>query len=135
MLLYLYSFVFFLIFVEYISSMIFMVDVDFSLSCYFRDVDSVVVLIFLSLNVSFQIFLCFVNILVMSMLENRFFNNVEVKFVVQLLEIVFILNFLMVVNGKYYIGKVKEKNVVEKEYEKVKKENKSIGFVSFIELE
>lgn len=135
MLLYLYSFVFFLIFVEYISSMIFMVDVDFSLSCYFRDVDSVVVLIFLSLNVSFQIFLCFVNLLVMSMLENRFFNNVEVKFVVQLLEIVFILNFLMVVNGKYYIGKVKEKNVVEKEYEKVKKENKSIGFVSFIELE
>lgn len=135
MLLYLYSFVFFLIFVEYISSMIFMVDVDFSLSCYFRDVDSVVVLIFLSLNVSFQIFLCFVSILVMSMLENRFFNNVEVKFVVQLLEIVFILNFLMVVNGKYYIGKVKEKNVVEKEYEKVKKENKSIGFVSFIELE
>lgn len=40
----------------------------------------------------------------------------------------------MVVNGKYFIVCVKEKNVVKMEYEKVKNNSLNIGFVSFIKF-
>ena len=133
MLSYFYSLAFLLNLAEYTSTTIFTADVDPRLSRHPRDVNNAAVLTPLSLNVSSQISSRFANTLVTSTLENRSPHNVEAKFVVQLPETAFISDFSMVVNGKHYIGKVKEKNAAKKEFEKAKKENKSTGLVSSTE--
>lgn len=132
---YLYSLAFLLILVECARTTIFTADVDPSLSRHPRDVNSAAVLTPLSLNVSSQISSRFANTLVTSTLVNRSPHNVEAKFVVQLPETAFISNFSMVVNGKHYIGKVKEKNAAKNEFEKAKNENRSTGLVSSTESE
>lgn len=63
-------------------------------------------------------------------MENNLSWSKEVRFVVYFFEIVFILNFLMVVDGNVYVGMVKEKSVVMVEYLKVKNNSLNIGLVS-----
>lgn len=129
----LYSLAFLLILTEYASTKSFTADVDPSLSRHPRDVKSAAVLTPLSLHVASQISSRFANTLVTSTLENKSPQNQEVKFVVQIPETAFISNFSMVVNGKHYIGKVKEENAAKTEYEKAKNESRNTGLVSSIE--
>lgn len=132
---YLYSLAFLLNLAEYASTTTFTADVDVSLSRHPRDVNSAAVLTPLSLNVSSQISSRFANTLVTSALENRSPHNQEAKFAVQLPETAFISNFSMVVNGKHYIGKVKERNAAKNEYDKAKNESRNTGLVSSTESE
>ena len=127
---YLYCLALLLIFAEYASTRTFTADFDPSLSRHPRDVNSAAVLTPLSLNVTSQISSRFANTLVTSTLENKSPQNQEAKFVVQIPETAFISNFSMVVNGKHYLGKVKEKNAAKNEYEKAKNESKNTGLVS-----
>ena len=127
---YLYRLALLLILAEHASTRTFTADVDPSLSRHPRDVNSAAVLTPLSLNVTSQISSRFANTLVTSTLENKSPQNQEAKFVVQIPETAFISNFSMVVNGKHYIGKVKEKNAAKNEYEKAKNESKNTGLVS-----
>ena len=127
---YLYSLAFLLILAEYVSTTSFTADVDPSLSRHPRDVNSDAVLTPLSLDVTSRISSRFANTLVTSTLENRSPENQEATFVVQIPETAFISNFSMVVNGKHYIGKVKEKNAAKNEYEKAKNESRNTGLVS-----
>jgi len=117
---------------EYASTTTFTADVDPSFSRHARDVDSAAVLTPLSLDVTSQISSRFANTLVTSTLENRSPQNQEAKFVVQIPETAFISNFSMMVNGKHYIGKVREKNAAFNEYEKAKNESRNTGLVSSI---
>ena len=84
----------------------------------------------LSLQIASKISSRFANTLVTSVLENKSPTNQETKFVVQLPETAFISNFSMVVDGKLYIGVVKEKAAAKKEYEKAKNESLNTGLVS-----
>ena len=130
---YLCSLAFLLILAEYASTTSFTADVDPSLSRHPRDANGAAVLTPLSLNVTSQISSRFANTLVTSAMENKSPHNVEAKFVVQLPETAFISNFSMVVNGKHYVGKVKEKNAARNEYEKAKNESRNTGLVSSTE--
>ena len=126
----LFSIAFLLISTKYANTKSFTADLDPSLSRHPRDVHSATELIPLSLHVASKISSRFANTLVTSTLENKSPKNQEAKFVVKLPETAFISNFSMVVNGKHYIGKVKEKDAAKKEYEKAKKESRSTGLVS-----
>ena len=132
---YLYSIAFLLMFAEYASTTSFTADLDPSLRRHLRDVNSAAVLTPLSLNVVSKISSRFANTLVTSTLENKSPENQEAKFIVQIPETAFISNFSMVVNGKHYIGKVKEKNAARNEYEKAKNESRNTGLVSYSESE
>ncbi|KAL9975524.1 hypothetical protein ACROYT_G012693 [Oculina patagonica] len=127
---YLFSLAFFLIFTKYASTKSFTADLDPSLSRHPRDVQSATALTPLSLHVASKISSRFANTLVTSTLENKSLKNKEAKFVVQLPETAFISNFSMVVDGKLYIGKVKEKGAAKDEYEKAKNESRNAGLVS-----
>ena len=132
---YLYSLAFLLILARYASTKSFTADVDPRLSRHPRDVKSAVLLTPLSLNVNSQIYSRFTNTLVTSTLENKSPQNQEAEFVAELPATAFISNFSMVVNGKHYIGKVKEKNTAKKEFEKAKNDSRNTGLVSSIEPE
>lgn len=84
----------------------------------------------LSLQIASKISSRFANTLVTSIMENKSPKNQEAKFVVQLPETAFISNFSMAVDGKLYIGVVKEKATAKKEYEKAKNDNLNTGLVS-----
>ncbi|XP_078365409.1 LOW QUALITY PROTEIN: inter-alpha-trypsin inhibitor heavy chain H4-like [Oculina patagonica] len=127
---YLFSLAFLLIFTKYASTKSFTADLDPSLSRHPRDVQSATVLTPLSLHVASKISSRFANTLVTSTLENKSPKKQEAKFVVQLSDTAFISNFSMVVNGKHYIGKVKEKDAAKDEYEKAKNDSRNSGLVS-----
>ena len=84
----------------------------------------------LSLQVTSKISSRFANTLVTSVMQNTSPKSRETKFVVQLPETAFISNFSMVVDGKVYIGEVKERNAAREEYEEAKSKNLSTGLVS-----
>ena len=111
------------------SSKLFTVDVDPRSNRVPRNVQSND-LTPLSLQIASKISSRFANTLVTSVLENKSPTNKEAKFVVQLPETAFISNFSMVVDGKLYIGVVKEKAAAKKEYEKAKNESLNTGLVS-----
>ena len=84
----------------------------------------------LSLQIASKISSRFANTLVTSIMKNKSPRNQEAKFLVQLPETAFISNFSMVVDGKLYIGVVKEKDAAKNEYEKAKNESLNTGLVS-----
>ena len=84
----------------------------------------------LSLQIASKISSRFANTLVTSIMKNKSPRNQEAKFLVQLPETAFISNFSMVVDGKLYIGVVKEKDAAKEEYEKAKNESLNTGLVS-----
>ena len=118
-------------FMENANTKSFTADLHPSLNRHRRDEQSAEFeLIPLSLHVTSKIFSRFANTLVTSTLENKSPKNQETKFVVQLPETAFISNFSMVVNGKHYIGRVKEKNAAKVEYETAKNKSQTTGLVS-----
>ena len=127
---FLFSLASLLIFTEYANAKSFTADLDPSLSRHPRDVQSATVLTPLSLHVASKISSRFANTLVTTTLENKSPKNQGAKFVVQLPETAFISNFSMVVNGKHYIGKVKEKHAAKSEFDKAKNESRNTGLVS-----
>ncbi|PFX27951.1 inter-alpha-trypsin inhibitor heavy chain H4-like [Stylophora pistillata] len=88
-------------------------------------------LIPLSLLITSKISSRFANTLVTSTLQNKSPDDREAKFVVQLPETAFISNFSMVVKGKRYIARVKEKNAAKMEYEEAKNKSLNTGLVSY----
>lgn len=127
---YLFSLTILLSLTEYASTKSFTADLDPSLSRHPRDVQSSV-LTPLSLHVASRISSRFANTLVTSTLENKSpWKPQEAKFVVQLPDTAFVSNFSMVVNGKLYIGKVKEKAAAKEEYETAKNQSINTGLVS-----
>lgn len=88
-------------------------------------------LIPLSLLITSKISSRFANTLVTSKLQNKSPDDREAKFVVQLPETAFISNFSMVVKGKRYIARVKEKNAAKMEYEEAKNKSLNTGLVSY----
>lgn len=88
-------------------------------------------LIPLSLLITSKISSRFANTLLTSTLQNKSPDDREAKFVVQLPETAFISNFSMVVNGKRYIARVKEKNAAKIEYEEAKNKSLNTGLVSY----
>lgn len=111
------------------NTKVFTADLDKRLNRERRDIHNAE-LIPLSLLITSKISSRFANTLVTSKLQNKSPNNREAKFVVHLPETAFISNFSMVVNGKHFIARVKEKNVAKTEYEKAKNNSLNTGLVS-----
>ena len=111
------------------STKVFTADLDTRSSRLPRNVQNNV-LTPLSLHIASKISSRFANTLVTSVMENKSPKNQEAKFVVQLPQTAFISNFSMVVDGKLYIGQVKERSVAKEEYEKAKNKSLNTGLVS-----
>lgn len=84
----------------------------------------------LSLQIASKISSRFANTLVTSVMANNSSRSREAIFLVYLPETAFISNFSMVVDGKVYVGKVKEKNAAKEEYLKAKNNDLNTGLVS-----
>jgi len=109
---------------------VFTADVDARSSRLPRNVPNDALTPLSQLHVASKIFSRFANTLVTSVMENKSPNNKEAKFTVQLPQTAFISNFSMVVDGKLYIGVVKERNAAREEYEKAKNKSLNTGLVS-----
>ena len=116
-------------FVDLASTKMFTADVDLRSNRLPRNVQNND-LAPLSLQIASKISSRFANTLVTSIMVNKSPRNQEAKFLVQLPETAFISNFSMVVDGKLYIGVVKEKDAAKEEYEKAKDESLNTGLVS-----
>ncbi len=56
-------------------------------------------------------------------------SDLEAEFELQIPETAFISKFLMVIDGKEYLGEVKEKGEAQKVYDEAKEANKTAGQV------
>ena len=125
-----FSFFLFLSCVRLASTKVFTADVDARSSRLPRNVPNDTLTPLSQLHVASKIFSRFANTLVTSVMENKSPKNKEAKFTVQLPQTAFISNFSMVVDGKLYIGVVKERNAAREEYEKAKNKSLNTGLVS-----
>ena len=115
---------------SFASSKAFTADLDTLLSRVPRNVQNNATLTTVSLQVTSKICSRFADTLITSTMKNKSPEKQEAQFVVQLPQTAFISNFSMVVDGKLYIGLVKEKTAAEEEYETAKNKGFNAGLVS-----